>query len=206
MIEWVYDDGGRASTGYKGMASDCVTRAIAIAGRERYQKIYDLINEKALAEKPRKQTRSSARKGVNKRTTRKIMEELGWTWNPTMLIGGGCRVHLDPDELPEGRLVVQLSGHVTAVIDGVVHDLYDPSRGGTRCVYGYWYQNPFQQWVSFTDRIMVAPDTRLGYEELEQRSADAGYDFTAHEIQIMDLAGQEYLSAQPSVHVGTIKL
>ena len=22
--------------------------------------------------------------------------------------------------------------------DGVVHDTYDPSRDGTRCVYGYW--------------------------------------------------------------------
>jgi hypothetical protein len=24
------------------------------------------------------------------------------------------------------------------VIDGVIHDLYDPSRDGTRCVYGYY--------------------------------------------------------------------
>jgi hypothetical protein len=24
------------------------------------------------------------------------------------------------------------------VIDGVIHDTFDPSRGGTRCVYGYW--------------------------------------------------------------------
>jgi hypothetical protein len=24
------------------------------------------------------------------------------------------------------------------VIDGVIHDTHDCSRGGTRCVYGYW--------------------------------------------------------------------
>ena len=24
------------------------------------------------------------------------------------------------------------------MIDGVIHDTYDPTRGGTRCVYGYW--------------------------------------------------------------------
>jgi hypothetical protein len=55
-----------------------------------------------------------------------------------MQIGSGCRVHLRADELTPGRLVVQLSRHLTAVIDGVVHDTHDPSRNGTRCVYGYW--------------------------------------------------------------------
>jgi hypothetical protein len=39
---------------------------------------------------------------------------------------------------PPGRLVVRLSKHVAAVVDGVLHDTYDCSRGGTRCVYGYW--------------------------------------------------------------------
>ena len=37
-----------------------------------------------------------------------------------------------------GRLVVSLSRHWTAVIDGVIFDTHDPSRRGTRCVYGYW--------------------------------------------------------------------
>ncbi len=55
-----------------------------------------------------------------------------------MAIGSGCTVHLRIGELPAGRLVVSLSKHMTAVIDGVIHDTYDPSRGGTRCVYGYW--------------------------------------------------------------------
>jgi hypothetical protein len=26
----------------------------------------------------------------------------------------------------------------TAVIDGIIHDTYDPSRNGTRCVYAYF--------------------------------------------------------------------
>jgi hypothetical protein len=55
-----------------------------------------------------------------------------------MQIGSGCKVHLRADELPNGRLVVHTSRHSTAVIDGVIHDTYDPSRGGNRCVYGYW--------------------------------------------------------------------
>lgn len=60
-------------------------------------------------------------------------------------------------ELLTGRLVVAISGHYTAVIDGVIRDSYDPqhktywfaedvpdsrhavmSRVSPRCVYGYW--------------------------------------------------------------------
>lgn len=55
-----------------------------------------------------------------------------------MQIGQGCKVHLRADELPQGRLVVSLSKHHSAVIDGVVHDTFDPNRDGTRCVYGYY--------------------------------------------------------------------
>jgi len=66
------------------------------------------------------------------------MQSLGFVWTATMRIGSGCKVHLDPDELPTGRLVVAVSKHYVAVVDGIVHDLYDPSRDGRRCVYGYW--------------------------------------------------------------------
>ncbi len=55
-----------------------------------------------------------------------------------MKIGQGCTVHLRADELPGGRLIVRVSRHMCAVIDGVIHDTHDPSRAGTRCVYGYW--------------------------------------------------------------------
>jgi hypothetical protein len=55
-----------------------------------------------------------------------------------MGIGTGCTVHLRDGELPSGRLVVSVSRHEVAVIDGVMHDTHDPSRDGTRCVYGYW--------------------------------------------------------------------
>src|SRR5580658_9694624 len=51
-----------------------------------------------------------------------------------MEIGSGCKAHLRADELPKGRLIVSVSGHLTAVIDGVIHDTHEPSRRGTRCV------------------------------------------------------------------------
>lgn len=149
---WVYDDGGREAAGYKGKTGDCVCRAIAIATERPYKEVYDLINEYAKSERTgkRKRGKSNARTGVYKDTIAKVMKHYGWKWTPTMLIGQGCKVHLQADELPSGRLVVNLSKHSTAVIDGVIHDIYNPNDRGcivdgygndittNRCVYGYW--------------------------------------------------------------------
>ena len=84
---------------------------------------------------------SGARTGVIGQTMREIMDHLDWIWTPTMRIGQGCKVHLRAYELPSGRLVVAVSRHYVAVIDGVVRDLYDPTRGGQRCVYGLWQKS-----------------------------------------------------------------
>jgi len=133
------DDGGRKADGYKGNADDCATRAIAIATGRTYQEIYDLVDEQGTKERPRRsRKKGSARTGIKKSSIDKILARLGWKWVPTMQIGSGCKVHLLKSELPAGRLIVRVSKHITAVIDGVIHDTYNPSRGGTRCVYGYW--------------------------------------------------------------------
>lgn len=139
LCGWIYDDGGRSAAGYKGEAGDCVTRAIAIAAEIPYQEVYDLINEFAARERPRGgKRRSSARTGVFRPTCRAVIAHLGWEWTPTMAIGSGCTTHLRSDELPAGRLIASVSKHLCAVVDGVVHDISDPRRGGTRCVYGYY--------------------------------------------------------------------
>lgn len=165
-MKFAYDDGGRAAAGYKGNTGDCVTRAIAIAAELPYQTVYDTLNALARNERAGKWKRgkSSARTGVYKQTYRRYLESLGWRWIPTMHIGQGCKVHLTDGELPPGRLVVIVSRHLTAVIDGVIHDTHDPQREvayfepdtgrdlkpgeqrnqngifhiGRRCVYGYW--------------------------------------------------------------------
>lgn len=138
-------DGGRRAAGYKGEARDCVTRAVAIATSKPYQEIYDMVQSTQRTERrPKNGSGPSSPRpwsGVRKDTTKRLMASLGWHWTPTMGIGTGCRVHLRDGELPMGRLVVSVSKHLVAVIDGVVHDSNDPTRGGTRCVYGYWTFN-----------------------------------------------------------------
>lgn len=140
-MKWVFDDGGRAEAGFKGDTGDCVCRAIAIATGQPYKDVYDVINEFGKQERLSKNRKhkSSARTGVSKDTTRKIMRDYYmWEWIPVMKIGSGCKMHMKSDELPEGTIIVQLSGHVACVRDGVLHDTYDCSRDETRCVYGYW--------------------------------------------------------------------
>jgi hypothetical protein len=139
-MQVVITDGGRKEAGYRSKKSgDCVCRAISIATKQDYQKVYDELNEVAERERPRgKKKRSNSNTGVYKATIKRYMENLGWTWVPTMKIGSGCKVHLKKEELPSGRLVVSVSKHLVAVIDGVIHDNHNPARNGTRCVYGYW--------------------------------------------------------------------
>ncbi len=138
-----YNDGGRAAAGFKGKADDCVARAVAIASGRPYADVYARLAKETGAQRSGKAGKraASARDGIN--TTRAwfraYMRELGFEWFPTMRIGTGTMVHLRDGELPStGSYVVSVSKHMCAVVDGVIHDTHDPSRNGTRCVYGYW--------------------------------------------------------------------
>lgn len=173
-MKFQYDDGGREAAGFKGRAGDCVARSIAIASGRPYREIYDALAEGNAGERRGKRTGfkrkpKTARNGISthKKWFKEFMRRLGFEWTPTMGIGTGCKVHLADGELPDGHLVVAVSGHYTAVIDGVIRDTYDPQREianfrqfpgwqtaelkpgeqrnhngiftvSRRCVYGYW--------------------------------------------------------------------
>ena len=139
---YIYD-GGRAAAGFKP-SSDCVARSVAIATQRPYVEVrVELadLNGRMPKTKGRKTAGiESAAYGTYTQSLlfKRYMAAQGFAWTPTMSIGSGCKVHLAEGELPKGRLVVAVSKHYTAVIDGVVWDTHDPCRGGMRCVYGYW--------------------------------------------------------------------
>jgi hypothetical protein len=140
-MDFICSTGGREKYFKAAKTGDCVVRAICNATGEDYLKVYKDINSLAKSERVGKKKRgvSSARNGVYKRTLKKYIEEvLGWSWVPTMQIGSGCTMHLHENELPDGVLIVSLSGHITCVKSGIIYDTYDCSRDGNRCVYGYW--------------------------------------------------------------------
>ena len=154
-LDFLYNDGGRVKSGYKGRTGDCVTRSIAIASGLPYQKVYDDLwnlskewrlqsnSKHAKAAKPQN---DSPRSGVFKDVYDPYIKSLGFLWFPTMKIGSGCKVHLRKDELPSGKLIVRVSRHITTVIDGVLNDTYDCSRDGQRCVYGYYINDLTYNW------------------------------------------------------------
>lgn len=144
MIPYVYDDGGRAEAGFRGVTGDCGVRAVAIACGLPYRQVYDDLDAFARATERRRRTPSRSRTGIWNATMRRYMARQypEVVWVPTSFIGQGCRVHLAAAELPSGRLVLSLAHHYAAVIDGVLRDAFDCSREGNRCVYGFWMVGP----------------------------------------------------------------
>lgn len=158
-MKFKYNDGGRAESGRKGTAGDCVARAFSIALELPYEDVYKELA--SLNAEPKMHTRraraksggkfaKSARNGVIITACHAFATRHGMVWTPTMKFGQGCKVHLQADELPTGRIVCQISNHLVAVIDGVINDTYNPNDRGVivdafgndittnRCVYGYW--------------------------------------------------------------------
>lgn len=149
-LPFTVDDGGRNAAGYKGTARDCVARSIAIASGEPYADVYKALSKGMGSQRGSKG--ATARNGVATKRAwfKRYMRSLGFTWTPTMRVGSGCKVSLIKGHLPPGRLVVAVSKHYTAVIDGVIRDTGNPSRTlrwhlpdgsmriSHRCVYGYW--------------------------------------------------------------------
>ena len=147
LFPFQINDGGRGAAGFKGGAGDCVVRSIAIAANLSYMLVYEDLREANARYAEKRNDRlakrlnekgSSPRNGNHRNVFHDYILSHGFEWVPTMKVGAGCQVHLRPDELPVGILIVKVSKHLTAVIDGVIQDTHDPSRGGSRCVYGYY--------------------------------------------------------------------
>jgi len=144
-MKFEYNDGGRIAAGYKGHTRDCVARAIAIALKVQYKTIYKDLSSltKALAyvdldiARYVKRRGASPRNGVLPDVTKIYLDSKNWEWNPVNERGRAC---LTAGVIPSGIVVVKLHRHIAAVIDGVLQDTYDCSRGGVEIIYGYWIE------------------------------------------------------------------
>ena len=126
--DFVKNDGGRAASGRKGFAGDCVCRAIAIATGKPYDEVYrDLAQANKAAG-----GKASARNGLKRKVFEKYLNDLGWTWHSAPKFEGRKARHSD---MPDGVVIVRMARHVACVIDGVLHDTWDSRR---KMVYGYW--------------------------------------------------------------------
>jgi hypothetical protein len=147
---WIKDDGGRSASGIPRAdenASDCVARAIAIAAQKPYREVHEALivrtvqhaHEANSADGKWVRRRGGARAfdadhGCPNWAYGPYLESLGWKFTDTK----DQRIHLRADELPSGRLVVEVHRHLVAVVDGVIHDVADSGGKGRRPVTGYW--------------------------------------------------------------------
>jgi hypothetical protein len=152
---WVKDDGGRGQSGiargHKDKVGDCVARAIAIAAQKPYREVHDALIAGAVRYVKTAETNWAkyarrrggyrvfhADHGVHDEVIVHYLKALGWKYAPKEHLPRGRGVRLRADELPSGRLIVLLPGHLVAVIDGVIHDTHDCSDEGRRRIRGYW--------------------------------------------------------------------
>lgn len=169
----IYATGGRELYFEKVNVRDCVTRAIANATGMDYLEVYKGINDIAKKERTAKRAKSSARNGVRPATVKKFIEGvLGWVWVPCMGIGTGCQVHLRASELPaKGTYILNLSGHLSCWKDGELYDTYDCSRGGTRCVYGYWRKPTVEEKHNHDELIATLAEEQEAKEKAKAEKA-----------------------------------
>lgn len=128
-ILWVYDDGGRAAAGFKGLSGDCAVRAMSIACQVPY------IDARALIKRSAKlglAGNAAISRGVYVVDFSFALETLGWKWQKAPILHGR---KAKAANLPPGRFIARMANHYAAVIDGVVYDQWDSSR---KMVYGYW--------------------------------------------------------------------
>lgn len=133
-MEFVWNDGGRASSGFVGAAGDCVTRSIAIATGQAYRDVYASIG---------KRTAKSPRGGVETSAAEQFLREMRWTEH-TVEEAAFSESLLDDNVLPKGILIADLArktgrgGHYCCLVDHVVHDTWNPMDDGVYQLVKFW--------------------------------------------------------------------
>ncbi len=117
-MEFVWNDGGRAASGFVGTTGDCVTRAIAIATGAAYREVYEQLGQAAAA---------SPRQGISIEVAAEYLSQRQWKRQ------SGQQVPFDPRQQPKGIVLLHLAKehgrgrHLSALIDQVVHDTWNPA-------------------------------------------------------------------------------
>ena len=149
--QFEYNDGGRLAAGFTGLRDDCVVRAIAIATGKPYRDVFNAL-QNGLRHQIEVERLGSLKYGIkgDYRPTATPHEGLcghvfgpylrwlGWEYVVRPVVTNGKPLRLRSGALPPGHLIVLLSNHLVAVINGVIHDTHNSALRGMRPIYGYF--------------------------------------------------------------------
>ncbi len=185
-MEFIWNDGGRAASGFVGLAGDCVARSIAIATGKSYREVYDALG--LAAEK-------SPRSGIGINFAASYLEGLGFSKvQPPD--------HLDAmDHLPSGVVVAYLAKengrcrHLCCLVDRVIHDTWDPYADGEYVVLAYWLGAT----VSGQDGLAVRPrvnSSTSASQELNQQE----FEKILSRLRALDRTANNHASTEGEKH------
>jgi hypothetical protein len=130
MTDWfVYDDGGRSESRRPKSKNDCTVRALAIATFQTYDDAYEFWAKRG---------RIPHRAFDNRTIKLNFEKHFEWPWISFPAVKGEKRMSHPQfeHEHPTGIYILKEAGHVSAVVNGVLHDTFQPWEG--RCIYGAW--------------------------------------------------------------------
>ena len=157
----------KQTTGYWDSfgTSNSIIRAIAIQMNAPGQVIRDYLKPIARDIKSKKRKFKNGYKAdynVYERAMDIVLLQWGWQWMPTMQKGTGVKVHLKESELPDGNLIVRISGEYLAIQNKTILDIKEPDlRSGTRAVYGYWIIDSFK--LAVAQAVLAANQFEIPY-------------------------------------------
>lgn len=129
-FEFIWNDGGRAASGFVGLTGDCVTRAIAIATGTAYRDVYRALGATE---------GNSPRNGVSTATAKAHLDQAGWQYHR------GMKLPIHQSDLPAGVVVLHLlnkngrkNRHLCTLVDRVIHDTWNPGDDDGFLVDAFW--------------------------------------------------------------------
>jgi hypothetical protein len=138
---WVRDDGGQPA----GVRGGCVVRAIAIATGKPHREVHQELIEatRRYVSTHRNRVVGWIKHSRGGRGYDPIYGSYAEIYGPYLEKHLGWqrvshKVRLRADELPPGRLIVDVHRHLVAVIDGVIHDTYNSGGAGRRPVKAFY--------------------------------------------------------------------
>lgn len=125
--------------------TDSAPRAVAIATGLDYVTVWNELYElcQHVTQRPNCRRTDHPETFVDKDILAAYLAGLGWRWRATQRVGACEKVLLSRRLLPDqGTYICRISKGWVCLKDGVLHDVTDPSRDGTRLVYGWFERGP----------------------------------------------------------------